>query len=382
MKNIKKQIKSNDFEKLINNVHQTHCLLQENSVKVINCNLTVRNWIVGYYIVEYEQEGNDRAQYGTKLLEEMAKELKGKEIKGLPLRTLRNCRTFYLTYPQIRQTLFAEFERLFSELNHFPSNNEIPIRQTVSAELEEENYPLSPYQLLSRLSFSHFVELIQVEDNLQRLFYEVETIKNNWSVRELARAVDTSLALRTSLSTNKEAIIKKIKNLKPTSTNEIMRNPIVMEFLDMEEKSEYSETDLETAILNHLQKFLMELGTGFCFEARQKRITFDNEHYRIDLVFYHRILKSHILIDLKVGKFDHADAGQMNVYLNYYKENEMCDGDNPPVGLILCGNKKEALARYATTCIDNQMFVTQYLLKLPDKKLLESFIKNEIQKNE
>jgi len=298
------------------------------------------------------------------------------------LRTLRNCRTFYLTYPQIRQTLFAEFERLFSELNHFPSNNEIPIRQTVSAELEEENYPLSPYQLLSRLSFSHFVELIQVEDNLQRLFYEVETIKNNWSVRELARAVDTSLALRTSLSTNKEAIIKKIKNLKPTSTNEIMRNPIVMEFLDMEEKSEYSETDLETAILNHLQKFLMELGTGFCFEARQKRITFDNEHYRIDLVFYHRILKSHILIDLKVGKFDHADAGQMNVYLNYYKENEMCDGDNPPVGLILCGNKKEALARYATTCIDNQMFVTQYLLKLPDKKLLESFIKNEIQKNE
>ena len=398
MKNIKKQIKSNDFEKLINNVHQTHCLLQENSVKVINCNLTVRNWIVGYYIVEYEQEGNDRAQYGTKLLEEMAKELKGKEIKGLPLRTLRNCRTFYLTYPQIRQTLFAEFERLFSELNHFPSNNEIPIRQTVSAELQQpdsqeitirrsvtaelevESYPLSPYQLLSRLSFSHFVELIQVEDNLQRLFYEVEAIKNNWSVRELARAVDTSLALRTSLSTNKEAIIKKIKNLKPTSTNEIMRNPIVMEFLDMEEKSEYSETDLETAILNHLQKFLMELGTGFCFEARQKRITFDNEHYRIDLVFYHRILKSHILIDLKVGKFDHADAGQMNVYLNYYKENEMCDGDNPPVGLILCGNKKEALARYATTCIDNQMFVTQYLLKLPDKKLLNLLSKMKSKK--
>ena len=302
--------------------------------------------------------------------------------------------------------MIAELERLRFEHSVLPSNDIIPIRQTLSAEFQdadnqekqirqtlsgelqpiwgsltpklEEEYPLSSYQLLSRLSFSHFIELIRVEDNLQRLFYEVEAIKNNWSVRELARAIDTSLALRTTLSTDKGAIIKKIKNLKPTSTSEIMRNPIVLEFLDLEEKSEYSETDLETAILNHLQKFLIELGTGFCFEARQKRITFDNEHYRIDLVFYHRMLKSHILIDLKVGKFDYADAGQMNAYLNYYRENEMSEGDNPPVGLILCGNKKETLVKYATTGIDNQMFVSQYLLKLPDKKLLESFIRNEI----
>jgi predicted nuclease of restriction endonuclease-like (RecB) superfamily len=328
-----------------------------------------------------------------------------------------------LLYPQIRQTVFGEFERLAFEHHvenpiwgtltpklQLTDNQDEQIRQTASAELQpiwgsltpklqqsdyqeitieqslnaelSEEYPLSPYQLLSRLSFTHFVELIQVEDNLQRLFYEVEAIKNNWSVRELARAIDTSLAFRTSLSTDKKAIIKKIKNLKPTTTAEIMRNPVVLEFLDLEEKTGYSETDLETAILNHLQKFLIELGTGFCFEARQKRITFDNEHYRIDLVFYHRILKSHILIDLKIGKFDHADAGQMNVYLNYYKENEMCEGDNPPVGLILCGNKKETLARYATTGIDNQMFVSQYLLKLPDKKLLESFIRNEIKNNE
>jgi predicted nuclease of restriction endonuclease-like (RecB) superfamily len=391
---------NNDFNRLIDNVYQTHCLLQENAVKAVNFNLTVRNWLVGCYIVEYEQKGKDRAQYGMNLLDEMAKQMKAKGIKGLPLRTLRNCRTFYLIYPQIRQTVFGEFEKLAFEHNLLPPNNVISIRQTLSAELqqsdcqeitirqsviaelEKNNYPLSPYQLLSRLSFSHFIELIQVEDNLQRLFYEVEAIKNNWSVRELARAIDTSLAFRTSLSTDKEAIIKKIKNLKPTSTTEIMRNPVVLEFLDLEEKSGYSETDLETAILNHLQKFLIELGTGFCFEARQKRITFDNEHYRIDLVFYHRILKSHILIDLKIGKFDHADAGQMNVYLNYYKENEICEGDNPPIGLILCGNKKEALARYATTSIDNQMFVSQYLLKLPDKKLLESFIRNEIKNNE
>ena len=382
---------NNDFDKLINSVYQTHYLLQENAVKAINFNLTVRNWLVGRYIVEYEQNGKDRAQYGANLLNEMAKQIREKEIKGLDSRTLRACRTFYNLYPQIRQSVIAELERLTFEHNvenpiwgsltpKFQQSDcqEITIWGSLTPELEEDNYPLSSYQLLSRLSFTHFIELIRVEDNLHRLFYEVEAIKNNWSVRELARAIDTSLALRTSLSTNKEAIIKKIKNLKPTSTAEIMRNPVVLEFLELGEKSEYSETDLETAMLNHLQKFLIELGTGFCFEARQKRITFDNEHSRIDLVFYHRVLKSHILIDLKIGKFDHADAGQMNVYLNYYKENEMSEGDNPPVGLILCGNKNEALARYTTTGIDDQMFVSQYMLKLPDKKLLESFIRNEI----
>jgi predicted nuclease of restriction endonuclease-like (RecB) superfamily len=410
-----KQIRtnSNDFSQLLNNVEQTHFLLQENAAKAVNFNLTVRNWLIGCYVVEYEQNGADRAKYGTKLLEEIAKQVKARGIKGMQLSTLRNCRMFYNLYPQIRQTVSDELQRIDFEhkINILPQdiqiqptvsvelkiantleeqirgtltpelqnadNKEKRIRQTVTDELEE-TYPLSSYQLLSRLSFSHFIELIRVQDDLQRLLYEVEAIKNNWSVRELARAIDTSLALRTTLSTHKEAIIRKIKNLKPTTTAEIMRNPIVLEFIDIEEKSEYSETDLETAILNHLQKFLIELGTGFCFEARQKRMTFDNEHCRVDLVFYHRILKCHVLVDLKIGKFDYADSGQMVVYLNYYKENEMSEGDNPPIGLILCGDKHESLARYATTSIDNQMFVSQYLLKLPDKQLLESFISKEL----
>jgi len=455
--------KDTNFGNLISSVYQTHCLLQENAIKAVNFNLTVRNWLVGCYIVEYEQNGEDRAKYGTSLLSEMAKELKIKGITGLQLRMLRHCRMFYLTYPQIRQSVIAELERLAYEQNvvlqndvfsirqsviaefqqadnqtleinqtvsgkltpirrsatakfQITDNQDVAIRQTVSGELQntdnqkttiqqsltaelqkvesqfqrifqtasdetENEYPLSGYKLLSRLSFTHFVELLRVDDNLHRLFYEVEAIKNNWSVRELARAIDTSLALRTTLSTDKEAIIRKIKNLKPTNAAEVIRNPIVMEFLGIPEKAEYSESDLETAILNHLQKFLIELGTGFCFEARQKRITFDNEHYRIDLVFYHRVLKSHVLIDLKIGKFDHADAGQMNVYLNYFRENEMSEGDNPPIGLILCGNKNEALARYATTGIDNQMFVSQYMLKLPDQKLLENFILNEMNRH-
>jgi len=252
-----------------------------------------------------------------------------------------------------------------------------PIRGSLPPEFKEE-HPISPETLLSQLSFTHFIELIRFDDPLERLFYEVETIKNNLNVRELERAINTALYVRTGLSKNKKAIISKFRNQKPAQNTDIIRDPYFLEFLGLEERSEYSESELEQAILDHLQKFLIELGTGFCFEARQKRITFDNTHYRIDLVFYHRILKSHVLIDLKIGKFDHADAGQMNVYLNYYKDNEMSDGDNPPIGLILCGSKGEALAKYATSGIDNQLFVSKYLVQLPDKKILENFIKKEI----
>jgi predicted nuclease of restriction endonuclease-like (RecB) superfamily len=397
--------KQNNFDELIDNVYQTHCVLQQNAQKAVNKNLTIRNWLIGCYIVEFEQNGEDRAKYGTRLLEEMAKRVKAKRIKGLDIRTLRSCRIFYITYPQIWRTVTAELQRLDYEnviktsSKELPirrsltaklqqpdsenvtktSGNEPPIRGTVSAELQsQEEYPIAPEILLSRLSFTHFLELLRKDDPLERLFYEVETIKNNWSVRELERAMDTALYVRTGLSINKESVIAKFKNQKPVQNIDIIRDPYFLEFLGLEERSEYSESELEQAILNHLQQFLIELGTGFCFEARQKRITFDNTHYRIDLVFYHRILKSHILIDLKIGKFDHADAGQMTVYLNYYKENEMAEGDNPPIGLILCGDKSEALAKYATSGMDNQLFVSKYLVKLPEKKVLEEFIRKEL----
>ena len=354
--------KQNNFDELIDNVYQTHCVLQQNAQKTINLNLTIRNWLIGCYIVEFEQNGEDRAKYGTRLLSEMAKRIKTKGVKGLDVRTLRSCRIFYNAYPQIRQSVLAELQKKLPipirgsvspklqiaenqenttqqivsvELHKNPSvsirgtvspelqvseKQEEGIRGTLSRELEEE-YPIPSKMLLSRLSFSHFVELIGKDDPLERLFYELETIKNNWSVRELERAINTALYVRTGLSKNKEAIIRKFKNQKPTQNLDIFRDPFIWEFLGLEERSSFTETELEQAILNHLQQFLIELGTGFCFEARQKRITFDNTHYRIDLVFYHRILNCHILIDLKIGKFDHADVGQMNVYLNYYKEN-------------------------------------------------------------
>ena len=388
-------IKHNNFEGLIDNVYQTHCLLQQNAQKAVNRNLTMRNWLVGYYIVEVEQNGEDRAKYGARLLEEMAKRIKVKGIKGFNLSTLRNCRIFYNTYPQIRQTVSTELKKVGENVGKKLFFSDLQIRQTVSAELQKsfpipirgsvsrelpEEYPIPSETLLSRLSFSHFLEIIRKDDPLERLFYEVETIKNNWSVRELERAIDTALYVRTGLSKDKEAVIRKFKNQKPAQNEDIIRDPYFLEFLGLEERSSYSESELEEAILNHLQQFLIELGTGFCFEARQKRITFDNTHYRIDLVFYHRILKSHILIDWKRGKFDHADAGQMNVYLNYYKENEMSEGDNPPVGLILCGDKSEALAKYATSGMDNQLFVSKYLVNLPEKNVLEEFIRRELEK--
>ena len=371
-------IKKNNFEELVNSIYQTHCVLQENVAKAINYNLTVRNWLIGCYIIEFEQNGEDRAKYGIGLLEEIAKRLKNRGLKGLHRRALNTCRLFYQTYPQIWLTVSAELQNSqYANMLSVVPTARLNIWLTMSAKSENDtNIP--PELLLSRLSYSHFIELIRVEDGLQRLFYEVETIKNNWNIRELRRAIDTSLAFRTVMSTQKEAVIAKINNLKPATNAEIIRNPYILEFLDLDEKSEYNESELEQQILNHLQEFLIELGTGFCFEARQKRITFNNKHHRIDLVFYHKILKCNILIDLKLHEYDYSYAGQMNLYLNYYKDNEMSEGDNPPIGIILCSDKDDTLVKYSTAGMDDQLFVSKYLVKLPEKKVLENFMKREL----
>jgi len=391
------RLRKHNFEELVNSIYQTHYLLQENAAKAINYNLTVRNWLVGHYIVEFEQNGQDRAKYGENLIEELAAKLKIKGLKGFSISALKNHRTFYLYYPQISQSVIGLSQNINFQENTSRKTSTLVKSQSVIGELgltfvsserlqirlteidkSKDSMNLPPELLLSRLSYTHFIELIRIEDELQRLFYEVEAIKNNWSVRELKRAVGSSLAFRTIMSTNKEAVIAKIKNLKPTNNAEVIRNPYILEFLDLDEKSEYSESDLERQILNHLQEFLIELGTGFCFEARQKRITFNNKHYRIDLVFYHKILKCNVLVDLKLNEYDYADAGQMNLYLNYYKDNEMLEGDNLPIGIILCSDKDDALVKYSTAGIDDQLFVSKYLVKLPEKNVFENFMKREL----
>jgi predicted nuclease of restriction endonuclease-like (RecB) superfamily len=390
------KIRKNNFEELVNNISHVHEVLQGYASSSINQFLSLRNWLFGYYIVEYEQNGEDRARYGENLIINITQKVK--HIKGLTGNQLYVCRNFYLLYPHFLRTVFVilqshgieqtEILRTLSvKSQSFDRENNIRLlSKTTSSndsiiqkvEGKNDDLRLAPELLLYRLSFSHFIELVRVEDSLQRLFYEVETIKNNWSVRELKRAIGTSLAFRTVMSTNKEAIIAKIKNLKPATNAEVIRNPYILEFLDLDEKSEYNESELERQILTHLQQFLIELGTGFCFEARQKRITFNNKHYRIDLVFYHKMLKCNILIELKLNEYDHADAGQMNVYLNYYKENEMTEGDNPPIGIILCSDKDDMLVKYSTAGMDDQLFVSKYLVKLPEKKVLENFIKREL----
>lgn len=389
-------IKKNNFEELVQSISYIHEVLQGYASKSVNQFLSLRNWIFGYYIVEYEQNGADRAKYGENLIQSIANKLL--HIKGMRFRQLYLCKDFYLAYPHFLRTVSVKLQfidlgqneilRSVSTKSQNGDNENNVILRSLSAKSSnpENDLPLiemldgdklNPELLLSQLNFSHFIELIRVTDPLQRLFYEVEAMKNNWSVRELKRAIGTQLALRTGLSINKDAVIAKIKNLKPANNADVIRNPYFLEFLGLDEKSEYNESELEQQILNHLQDFLIELGTGFCFESRQKRITFNNRHYRIDLVFYHRILKCHILIDLKMNEFDHTDAGQMNVYLNYYKKNEMSEDDNPPIGIILCGDKDDTLVEYATSGMDDHLFVSKYLVKLPEKKLLENFIKRE-----
>jgi predicted nuclease of restriction endonuclease-like (RecB) superfamily len=360
------------LDQLIAAIQATHRVTQDFAVQQVNSALTIRNVIIGFYIVEYEQSGEDRAIYGTKVLKELARRLIG--MKGLSERNLYWCRELYIVYPSILQTLSAKFQLIDIQKDTILESLMLHIESSKSLPSNEHVFP--PEVLLSHLSFSHFVELLRADTPLKRAFYEVQTIKNNWGVRELERAMSTLLFERTGLSTNKEALLEKAKGSMPLTPTDVIKNPVLLEFLGLQEQPDYSEIDLEKAIITHLQQFLIEMGRGYCFEARQKRISFGNTHYYIDLVFYHRILKCHILIDLKIGKFDHADAGQMNVYLNYYRKNEMTENDNPPVGIILCADKDDSLVEYATIDMPHDVFVSKYLIELPSvaelKKLIDT----------
>jgi predicted nuclease of restriction endonuclease-like (RecB) superfamily len=361
----------NNLEALALVIHQTNQFFLSQVQKQVNKALTLRNWITGHHIFEYEQHGEDRAQYGEKLYKKLAVRLKKAGIKGFSFTNLHLCKQFYITYPQIIQAA--------TEVLQMPESQSNRIIQSLT-EQSTKIPAIAGNELINALSFTHFVELIKCDSPLMRAFYETEAIKNNWSVRQLQRAINSMLFERTGLSSDKRSVIEHFGNVSKMQPDDAFRNPYVLEFLGLEEKLRYLEVDLEEAIINHLQSFLLEMGRGFCFEARQRRITFDNTHYKIDLVFYHRILKSHILLDLKLGEFTHADAGQMNVYLNYYKDNEMLENDNPPIGIILCAGKNETLVKYATAGLPQKVFVSKYLVNLPSEKELKEIIEAEQQK--
>jgi predicted nuclease of restriction endonuclease-like (RecB) superfamily len=372
-----------DFDELIQRFVSAGTYLQERAVIAVNRAATVRNWCFGVFIVEYEQSGEDRAQYGERLIERLSASLTERGMKGVSVTALKLCRQFYLAYPEIGQTLTDQFEILLGKtipdaVLHVKSS----IGQTLSDQLIVSERQLERHRkrLIATLSFSHFVEIIQLDEPLKRLFYEIECINGNWSVRELKRQIGSLLYERTGLSRDKDTLLRLVnEQASPLSPQHIIRDPYVFEFLGLSPHDVLLEKGLENALLDHLQNFLLELGKGFCFESRQKRITIDNEHYFVDLVFYHRLLKCHVLIELKAEKFKHPHVGQLNFYLNYFKKHEMAEGDNPPVGILLCTARDAEHVEFATAGLDNQVFVSKYKLALPTEEELKRFIQKELQ---
>jgi predicted nuclease of restriction endonuclease-like (RecB) superfamily len=366
------------FDELTTTIIQTHNLTQTNAVKAINQMMTLRNWLIGFFIVEYEQSGSDRAKYGDRLLKRLEERVK---TRGLNLTLFKHSRRFYLLYPQIGELLgksptvsnFLVDENICQEKS--PTLSDFSETPLVSSTVPTE-FKTSSKLILEKLSFSHIVEIMTQDDPLARFFYETECIKGTWSVRELRRQISTNLYYRSGVSKNPQKLLQSIKA--ETSTVALaIRQPFTFEFLGLDAKEVVDETDLEKALVTHLQDFLLELGRGFCFEARQKRIIIDDEYFFVDLVFYNRILHCNVIIELKNDEFHHADLSQLNAYVSYFRDKEMQPGDNPPVGILLCTRKGEKMVEYALAGMDNHLFVSTYMLTLPNTKLLEEFLLNE-----
>lgn len=349
------------FEDLSDSILQTHQYAQTAAIRAVNQFATLRNWLIGCYIVEYEQKGKDRAQYGERLLKRLEERL---DCRGLNETLFKVSRQFYQEYPQIR-TLFDT--RKSATVSHQSEISAMPLHQFMTP----------PERIVSRLSFSHIREIMTEKDPLGRFFYETECIKGCWSVKELRRQIATNLYFRSGISKNPQILLNSIDRQSDNALIDI-RQPFTFEFLGLDAKEAYSEKDLENSLLAHLEEFLLELGKGFCFEARQKRIIIDDEYYFADLVFYHRILHCNVICELKNDEFRHEYLGQLNAYVSYYRENEMHDGDNPPVGILLCTKKGKKMVEYAIAGMSNQLFVSTYMLQLPDKTSLEKFLLEQL----
>ena len=370
------------YARLVTAIESANLQMTGRAASLVNQALVIRNWLIGAYIVEYEQGGADRAKYGAKLLERLAKDLEKRGLKGFNVTLLKLCRLCYHAYPQIRPTLSDESDGRLLPLAIRPTvsdelaqhKNPAVSSTTSSRSLDTQPTPLTVEAVL-RFSWSKLVDLLAIEDPWKRAFFENECLKGNWSVRQLRRQIESLLYERTGLSKNKRALVERARTAGVKETVEdLIRDPYVLEFIGLAEREEYSENELESALLDHLQRFLLELGEGFCFEARQFRITVNNKHDRLDLLFYHRLLRCHVLVDLKIRAFRHTDAGQMNFYLNWFKAHMQAEGDNPPVGILLCSGKDGTEVEFATAGMDSQMFVSRYLVALPSAEQLRKFV--------
>ena len=351
------------FDDLSESIIQTHQSAQYTAIRAVNQMATLRNWLIGCYIVEYEQKGSDRAKYGERLLKRLEERV---NTKGLNVTLFQTSRLFYNSYPQIGSLIYAT------------ASHKLQSGQICATASHEFVTPAN--DILAKLSFSHIREIMTQDDPLARFFYETECIKGTWSVKELRRQISTNLYFRSGASQDPKKLLASIKPETNTPSLTI-RQPFTFEFLGLQAKDVITESDLEEALITHLQDFLLELGKGFCFEARQKRMIIDDEYYFADLVFYNRLLHCSVIVELKNDEFHHEYLGQLNAYVSYYKENEMHDGDNPPVGILLCTRKGKKMVEYAIAGMDNNLFVSTYMLQLPDKATLEKFLLDEMEDN-
>ncbi|SHL25063.1 PDDEXK nuclease domain-containing protein [Flavobacterium chilense] len=330
-------------------------------LRTVNSTMTITYFEIGRIIVEEEQNGKNRAEYGKQLLKGLSKQLTEEFGKGFSIRNLEQIRQFYMTY--------SRSESLTRIL-------QIQKAQSLTAEFNKVDYhTLSSF---FKLTFTHYVFLMKIDDEKERRFYKIESEKNNWSVRELKRQYDTALYTRLALSRDKEGILKLSEQgqiiEKP---KDIIKDPYILEFLGLPELNQYSESQLEEEIINKLEQFLLELGHGFTFVARQERITFDDKHFRIDLVFYNRILRCFVLIDLKIGELKHQDLGQMQMYVNYYDREMRLEDENKTIGIVLCQNKSESVVKYTLPENNEQIFASKYKTVLPSVEVLKKLLENK-----
>lgn len=346
----------NNYSELLKNIGQLMEDGRNHVARNVNSIMIQTYWEIGRNIIEYEQKGKERAEYGTKLLDKLAFDLKGKLGKGFSRRNLLDMRRFFIKYPKI-QTRSGK-----SSSNLQTSAQSDPKWQTLSAEL----------------SWSHYIELLSLDD-LERGFYEKECIKEKWSVRELKRQINSSLFERLALSKDKKQILELVvKGQEIAKPRDIIKDPYVLEFLELKEN--ISEKKLESKIIEHIPKFILEMGKGFTFVGKQYRISSGNNHYYVDLVFYNRILRCFVLIDLKIGEVTPQDIGQMNFYLNYFEKEENNETETKPIGIILAAGKGNINVEYALGGITNNLFVSKYKLYIPDKLELQRKL-NEILKD-
>ena len=353
-----------DFERLVELCRRTHEETRHSAARAVDRSLVVRNWLFGRYIVEFEGGGAARRElYGKELIDRLSARLRANRIKGCSPTNLRKCREFYEVFPEIRQTVSVE------------SGEPSKIQQTLSVESLAPG-PFTPAPAQTKLSkrfplgWSHYVTLLSVANPEARRFYEIEAAENAWSVRELKRQLDSSLYEGLALSRDKHEVRRLAREGQVVEkASDLIKDPVVLEFLGLEEKPAYSENDLETAIIDRLQQFLLELGKGFLFEARQKRFSFDGRHFFVDLVFYNRLLRCYVLIDLKRGELAHQDLGQMQMYVNYFDRHVRTDGELPTIGILLCDRKNEAVVEL-TLPEDANIYASKYQLYLPSREEL------------